>query len=50
MPYVYDPHSGAGLFSTGFGGKLVFAIFLWHWILGFFLGVLHNPLPRRTSH
>jgi hypothetical protein len=50
VPYVYAPHSGANLFSTGFGGKFVFAVFLWHWIFGFFLGVLYNPLPRRTSH
>ena len=43
VPYVYFPRSGAGLFSTGFGWKLVFAIYLWHLIWGFFLGLLYNP-------
>jgi hypothetical protein len=43
VPYVYFPRLGAGLFSTGFGWKLVFAIYLWHLIWGFFLGLLYNP-------
>jgi hypothetical protein len=43
VPYVYFPQSGADVFSTGFGWKLVFAIYLWHLIWGFFLGLLYNP-------
>jgi hypothetical protein len=43
VPYVYFPHSGAGLFSTGFGGKMIFAILLWHWVYGYFLGTVYDP-------
>jgi len=43
VPYVYFPHSGAGLFTTGFGFKLIFAVFLWHWAYGFFLGTVYDP-------
>jgi hypothetical protein len=43
VPYVYFPHSGAGVFSTGFGFKLIFAVFLWHWAYGFFLGTVYDP-------
>lgn len=46
VPYVYFPRAGAGIFSTGFGWKLVFAIYLWHLIWGFFLGTLYNPNPE----
>ncbi len=49
VPYVAFPHSGAGVFSTGFGWKLVFGIFLWHWIYGYFLGTIYNPLPADES-
>jgi hypothetical protein len=62
VPYVYYPHSGAGLFSfdaaTTFGladagWKLPAAILLWHLIYGFFLGTLYNPVEwdedRRTT-
>ncbi|MGB6453292.1 MAG: hypothetical protein WBH47_02275 [Streptosporangiaceae bacterium] len=47
VPYVAYPHSGAGVFSSGFGWKLVFGIFLWHWIYGYFLGSVYTPLPRQ---
>jgi hypothetical protein len=47
VPYVAYPHSGAGIFSSGFGWKLVFGIFLWHWIYGYFLGSVYCPLPRQ---
>jgi hypothetical protein len=49
VPYVAFPHSGARVFSTGFGWKLVFGIFLWHWIYGYFLGTIYNPLPADES-
>jgi hypothetical protein len=45
VPYVYDPHFGAGIFSSGFGWKTVFAIYLWHLIFGVNLGTMYNPLP-----
>jgi hypothetical protein len=44
VPYVAFPHLGAGIFSTGSGWKLAFGIFLWHWIYGYFLGTIYNPL------
>jgi hypothetical protein len=47
VPYVAYPHSGAGIFSSGFGWKLVFGIFLWHWIYGYFLGSVYCPLPKQ---
>jgi len=37
------------VFSTGFGWKLVFGIFLWHWIYGYFLGTVYNPVPADES-
>ncbi len=43
-PYVYAPHSGAGLFSTGFGWKTPFAIYMWHLAFGVNLGMLYNPM------
>jgi hypothetical protein len=48
-PYVYYAHSGAGLFSTGFGWKLIVAIYLWHIAFGANLGLLYNPIGRRES-
>ena len=48
-PYVYYAHSGAGLFSTGFGWKLIVAIYLWHIAFGANLGLLCNPIGRRES-
>jgi hypothetical protein len=49
VPYVGFPHAGAGVFSTGFGWKLVFGIFLWHWIYGYFLGTVYCPLPMESK-
>ena len=49
VPYVAFPHSGAGAFSTGFGWKLVFGIFLWHLIWGYLLGTIYSPLPADES-
>jgi hypothetical protein len=49
VPYVAYPHSGAGIFSSGFGWKIVFGIFLWHWIYGYFLGSVYCPLPRQRA-
>ena len=49
VPYVGFPHAGAGVFSTGFGWKLVFGIFLWHWIYGYFLGTVYCPLPKEPE-
>jgi hypothetical protein len=43
-PYAYAPHSGAGIFSTGFGWKTVFAIYLWHVAFGVNLGMMYNPI------
>jgi hypothetical protein len=47
VPYVAFPHAGAGVFSSGYGWKLVFGIFLWHWIYGYFLGSVYCPLPKQ---
>ena len=44
VPYVYYPHVGAGVWSTGFGWKTVFAIYLWHLAFGVNLGLFYNPL------
>lgn len=48
-PYVYAPHSGAGLFSTGFGWKTVFGIYMWHLAFGVNLGMLYNPIIIRPD-
>lgn len=45
VPAVYVPHH-AGFLSSSLGWKLVFAIFLWHWIYGYFLGTVYCPQPR----
>ncbi|HUZ20724.1 MAG TPA: hypothetical protein VMU75_09175 [Acidimicrobiales bacterium] len=45
VPYVYFPHAGAGIFASGYGWKLVFAIYLWHLGFGVNLGMMYNPLP-----
>jgi hypothetical protein len=45
VPYVYFPHSGAGVFATGFGWKVTFGIYLWHIVFGVNLGLAYNPLP-----
>jgi len=45
VPAVFVPHH-AGFLSTSLGWKLVFAIFLWHWIYGYFLGTVYCPQPR----
>jgi hypothetical protein len=45
VPYVYYPHAGAGIWSSGFGWKTVFAIYLWHVAFGVNLGLFYNPLP-----
>jgi hypothetical protein len=44
-PTLLAPHH-AGFLSTGLGWKLVFAIFLWHWIYGYFLGTVYCPAPK----
>lgn len=44
-PYVYFSHEGAGLFTTGFGWKVVFAVYLWHVVFGVNLGMMYNPMP-----
>ncbi len=49
-PYAYFPHSGAGLFSTGFGWKLVFAIYLWHIVFATNLGMMYNPIVLEQEH
>ena len=46
-PTLLAPHH-AGFLSTGLGWKLVFAIFLWHWIYGYFLGTVYCPAPKDT--
>jgi hypothetical protein len=47
VPYVYVGH-GVGFLSVsaGYGWKLTFGIFLWHWIYGYFLGSVYCPNPR----
>jgi hypothetical protein len=49
VPYVDNPHTspGAGLFSTGFGWKLTFAIYLSNLIFGVVFGLLYSPLDRQ---
>jgi len=49
VPYVYYPHLGAGIFATGFGWKVPFAIYIWHLVFGVNLGLLYNPLPADHS-
>lgn len=52
-PYAYAPHEGAGIFSTGFGWKMVFAIYLWHIIFAINLGMMYNPAnlqPKTTPN
>ena len=46
VPYVYYPHVGAGIWSSGFGWKTTFAIYLWHLGFGVNLGLLYNPLAK----
>jgi hypothetical protein len=48
VPAVYVPHH-AGFLSSSLGWKLVFAIFLWHWIYGYFLGTVYCPQPREVT-
>jgi hypothetical protein len=50
VPAVYVPHH-AGFLSTGvgYGWKLTFGIFLWHWIYGYFLGTVYCPAPREVA-
>lgn len=43
-PYVYAPHEGAGLFTTGFGWKLMLAIYLFHVAFGVNIGLMYNPI------
>jgi hypothetical protein len=47
VPAVAAPHH-AGFLSAGlgYGWKLTFGIFLWHWIYGYFLGTVYCPSPR----
>jgi hypothetical protein len=45
VPTLYAPHH-MGFLSTSFGWKLSFAIFLWHWIYGYFLGTVYCPSPK----
>jgi hypothetical protein len=49
VPYVYAPKQGYGFFSfyTPDGWKLPLAILLWHFVYGFFVGVLYDPSVRR---
>jgi hypothetical protein len=49
VPAVAAPHH-AGFLSTGlgYGWKLTFGIFLWHWIYGYFLGTVYCPAPKDT--
>ncbi len=48
VPAVYVPHH-AGFLSTSLGWKLTFAIFLWHWIYGYFLGSVYCPAQKDAS-
>ena len=48
-PYVYDPHNGAGLFSSGLGWKVIFAIYVGHALYALNLAAFYNPVaPGRT--
>jgi hypothetical protein len=47
-PRVYFPHAHVGFFSHNLGWKVVFAIYLWHWIYGLHLGAIYNV--RNTRH
>lgn len=48
-PYVYDPHNGAGLFSSGLGWKVIFAIYLGHVLYAANLAVFYNPIAPGRS-
>lgn len=47
-PYVYDPHNGAGLFSSGLGWKLIFAVYVGHVLYGINLATFYNPVKPGT--
>jgi len=44
VPYVYYPHAGAGIFGSGYGWRVVLAIYLWDLVFGVTLGLLYSPL------
>lgn len=44
-PALHIPHPG--FFSANLGWKFTFAVFLWHVVYGFHLGVIFNPARRR---
>lgn len=46
-PYVYFAHQGAGIFTTGFGWKVPFAVYLWHVAFGVNLGMMYNPMSPK---
>jgi hypothetical protein len=48
VPAVFIPHH-AGFLSTSLGWKLTFAIFLWHWIYGYFLGTVYCPSTKDSQ-
>lgn len=48
-PYVTDPHNGAGLFSTGLGWKVVFAIYIGHALYAVNLATFYNPIKSGES-
>jgi hypothetical protein len=48
-PYVYDPHNGAGVFSTGLGWKVIFAIYLGHALYAVNLAAFYNPIKPGKS-
>lgn len=52
-PYVYDPHNGAGVFSSGLGWKVIVAIYLGHALYAANLAAFYNPIapgrPQRVA-
>jgi len=46
-PRVYYPSAHVGFFSHNLGWKVVFAIYVWHWIYGLHLGTVYNPRDDR---
>jgi len=49
VPQVYAKGLHAGFLAHNFGWKFTLAIFVWHWVFGFFLGTVYNPLHTRKQ-
>ena len=48
MPSATSPGFASASWP-GFGWKLTFGVFLWHWIYGYFLGTVYCPSPQDAT-